>query len=319
MGGRLWLGLLLLLPLGAAAAAADDGPPPVAAVAAEEPTAVTVVSGDTVELRTTSDLVDTLTGAATAATGTVLLAGDCAESLSADVVAGESHVAVETSSESVGSSCLVTLEWASTALTAPAAGHLVLGVEGLDDAVVGYHVTRTTAFDAFAVILALALVVGVVGALILRGRVQAQNIPADWSFKDAWATSLTGLTAVAAGLFALTGVLDEYAPQYSTAGALAANLVVLVLVGMAPVAFAAARTAGGQPALRRGFVVAGGMSLAAAAGQVALIALVVLSGSTVGWARVVTLILLVGALVGMLFYAAGEARHLKRDGGSAAL
>ena len=172
---------------------------------------------------------------------------------------GGSTSALSETAETVESTCLVGLQWPRVAFTAPATGRLVVAVDDSTDATVAYQVTRTTEFEVFAVVFVLAVVAGAIGARILWACVKERNIPPQWAFKDGWASSLTGLTSVAAGLFALGGVLAEYAPQYSTAGALAANLVVLVLVGMAPVAFAALAGPGStQPALRRAFAAAGG-------------------------------------------------------------
>ena len=255
MGGRWWLGLLAFLPLGLAAAAAEAQPAPereapAAATEAEPPTAVSIVSGDTVVVETTSGPEDTFTGDPTPATGTLLLAGECPDSVSVtavhgagdreDVQEGDTEVLTATPEPIDGSStCHVALDWPEIDFSEPASGRLVVSVGDLDDATVAYQVKRTSSFSVFARIAGLAVGVGVIGWVVLLGCVGERRIPEEWSFKDGWASSLTGLTAVAAGLFALSGVLLEYAPQYSTAGALAANLVVLVLVGAAPVTFSA--------------------------------------------------------------------------------
>jgi hypothetical protein len=325
MGGRSWLALLVVIPLGLLAAAeaapsADVGA--TATAAAEEPTAVTVVSGDPVSLRTTSGLMDTVTGAATPAVGTLLVAGKCPGDgeLTVRAVSGESAVELTARTEDVASTCLVTLDWNGVALTAPAAGHLVVAEAGLDDAAVAYAITRTTGFSAFLAILLLSLAYGVIGARLIRGRVKELEVPSNWSFKDGWASSLTGLTAVAAGLLTLGGVLTEYAPQYSTAGVLAANLVVLVLVGVAPLVFTALGGTSSEPAdRRRGLVAAGALSLTAAAGQLSLVALVVVSGSTIGLARVATGALLVVALGVILLYTSHQAETVVTRAGSASI
>jgi hypothetical protein len=323
MGGRWWLGILAFLPLWLAAAATAEAP--VAGTQGstaerEAPTAVSIVSGDTVTFRTTSDLEGTLRGDATTATGTVLLAGGCPEGNALSVIAvpgtvSESSPARLTETpEAVESTCRVKLEWPRVAFTEPATGHLVVAVAGLDDATVPYQVTRTTNFIVFTSILLISIAVGSLGVVILWSWVKDAKIPVKWEFKNHWAASLTGLSAVAAGLLALGGVLTEYAPQYSTAGVLAANLVVLVLVGAAPMVFAAfAKAQSSQDSRRRGFVAAGALSLAAAAGQACLVALVIVSGSTDGWARIATFVILGGVIYLMLYYARHQASSVEKD------
>jgi hypothetical protein len=227
-------------------------------------------------------------------------------------VADATLVDVDADTQDVESTCLLMLTWPDVELTDPAAGRLVVAVSGLDDATVAYDITRTSAFDVFATIGAVALLMGIVGGLLLRVGVGDQNVPATWTFKEGWASSLTAITAGTAALFGLTGVLDEYAPQYSLAGALAANLIVAVLVLLAPVVFSAF---GGksmqQRRKRRGFVASGVVSLMAAAAQLCLVALVIVSGSTDGRARATTLVLTLLVLVVALVYALHEARTVK--------
>jgi hypothetical protein len=313
MGGRLWLGLLLLLPLGAAIAAADESrPSAVATAAAEEPTAVKVVSGDTVLFRTGSGLLDTWTGEATEGKGSLLMAGECpdATDLSVSVVADVSHVEIAATPEPVESTCLVTLVWDTVAFSAPVTGHLVVAVDGLDDATVGYSIERTSGFIVFLAVGAVAAAYGAAGARSLRQAITGKSVPSTWSFKDSWIASLTGLTTAAAGLYALTGVLDEYTPQYSLGGVLAANFVVGILVLLAPVAFAAVRGDTTEEQRCRGFVVAGALSLAAAAAQLCVIAVVVVSGSTNGLARLTTGVLLAGALGYVFGLAVHQAKRI---------
>ncbi|MGK5112813.1 hypothetical protein [Geodermatophilus sp. CPCC 205506] len=281
---------------------------------ASEVSAVEILSGDLVEMATTSSAWQTISSSPTTATGTVFLSGACpAAGVTVEVLPmpGVPNSSVDASTQTDGSVCRLDLSWPEIGLRDRASGHFLVTVGDREPIAVAYDITRSSSLDVFVWISAVALLAGLAATWMLWTIFGTGDVPEDWSFKEAYASTFTGLVVAAAALLAATGVLDEYAPQYSVAGPFAATLVVGLLLLVGPLLFSMAKK-DNQTQRRRMFAVAGGVAILAAVAQLGLVVLVIISGSWPGWAKLVIAVGAVLSLAVLFLYAARQAWLLEK-------
>jgi hypothetical protein len=285
--GPRWLvvAALLALPTGVAVASASTTP---AAGASADPTPVEVLSGESMTLRTVSDLRATVTGAATTAQGRLVVGGACPSTPAATLVDLD-PASPDLGAVTATAAPLVTPDACQLSLSvdvpprAAATGLMVVDDEGRVPAAVAVTVERTSSFQVFGLLAVVGVVAGVVGAFGGHRGAGGKQVPKEWKLDDAYVTTLTAVAAAAIPLLEATDVLTAYAPQYSTAGVLALGFGVAVLLALAPLTFV---TLG---ASRWAFALASGITVAGAVAQVLSVALVVVSGALPDWSRWVAL------------------------------
>jgi TRAP-type C4-dicarboxylate transport system permease large subunit len=225
---------------------------------------------------------------------------------------GAPDSSVDASPQPHGAICRVTLSWPEIGLRDRATGHFLVTVGGGEPDAVAYDITRTSSLDVFVWIFAAALLAGLTARWMLAKIIDTKEVPEDWSFKDAYASTFTALVVAAAALLTATGVLDEYAPQYSVAGPFAASLVVGLLLLVGPLLFSMARK-DNHNERRRVFALAGGVVIVAAVAELGLVVLVIINGSWPGFGKLSVVVCAVVSLLILFGYAARLAWLLKEE------
>lgn len=293
--GRFFLGLVSLLFVGGNVLGAVQGvttttpkPTPAALTAAADADKapelkLKPITGEAVTFRTSSDSRQTLYGEASGATAAVLVNLPTCPAVTAGLQpadgGAQQEVTVAKKTPTAGM-CLIHFR-TTVSPRDPAAGLLVVQV-GDTWLNVGYTVVRTSRFEVYLGVLFLALLVGCVAWACVLAMVQGKAVPGQWKIDDAYVTNLTGIAATAFTLTGLTGFTTEFAPQYSISGVVTANVLVALVLACAPLAFAVFRPCRGRPgspAPRRSFAFATAITVTAAAGQLGLVAVTVLSGT----------------------------------------
>lgn len=153
-----------------------------------------------------------------------------------------------------------------------------------------YKVARTSQFDDYAQLFGTGALVGLSGAVLAWIAVARSKrrkgpggekvrveyaLPAEWTLKDSFATTLAAVGSAGIALLSSTGLLGEFMPEYKIGGALAVSLVVAGVLVLSPIAYIAARKSNGEPRLI-GLLLSVLLTTMAVATQVLLGALVVL-------------------------------------------